>query len=223
MSNGEVAMIQKKEIEAEIKPVVREATALVISDQQSRDSAMLFLKNVKTMQKRVTDFFTPIKQAARAAWQKTVDGENELLKPLQDAEAHVKTKVIGFDREVERRRIEEQRRLQAIADEEARRERERLEKQAAKIKTPELREERLAAAAAVVAPVVEMAPVIEKQGGEATKKVWKARVLDAAKVPREWMIVDEKALNAFARATKGAKSVEGVQFYAEDVLSVSVK
>jgi hypothetical protein len=75
-------------------------------------------------------------------------------------------------------------------------------------------------AAAVVAPTVQIAQAAPKEKGESTRGIWRARVINAGEVPREWLIVDEKALAAFAKATKGAKQISGVQFYEDKSLSV---
>lgn len=76
-------------------------------------------------------------------------------------------------------------------------------------------------AAAITAPVVQVsAPA--KQAGEVARVTWKARVVDVSAVPREYMIVNESALQAMARATKGAIRVPGVEFYAESSLSVRI-
>ena len=76
-------------------------------------------------------------------------------------------------------------------------------------------------AAAVVAPTVQIAQAAPKEKGESTRGIWRARVVNAQEVPREWLIVDEKALASFAKATKGAKQIPGVQFYEDKSLSVS--
>ena len=135
-----------------------------------------------------------------------------MLKPLQDAESTLKRNLLTFHNEQERIRQEEQRKLQAAADEAARKERARLEREAAKLKTPELREERMAQAAAVIAPVVSVASVAPVVSGQSIRKTWTAKVVNAAIVPREWLVVNYKALDGFAKATRGAIPVAGVEF-----------
>lgn len=48
-----------------------------------------------------------------------------------------------------------------------------------------------------------------------TREVWRARVTDAALVPREHMIPDEAKLDRLAKAIKGPSHIPGVEFYAE--------
>lgn len=76
-------------------------------------------------------------------------------------------------------------------------------------------------ASAVVAPKVEayIPPVV----GQSSRTVWKARVVDASKVPREYLVVNEKMLDTVANETKGKVPISGVEFYAEQVMSARAK
>ena len=73
----------------------------------------------------------------------------------------------------------------------------------------------------VVAPKVEayIPPVV----GQSSRTVWKARVVDAFLVPREYLMVNEKVLDQVANATKGKVPIPGVQFYAEQIMSARAK
>lgn len=81
-------------------------------------------------------------------------------------------------------------------------------------------ETKLEQAAMVEAPVVEVASSTPRLAGIAARTTWKARVVNLAMVPREWMIVNQDALDKFAGATKGAVPVPGVEFYSEQGLAV---
>lgn len=196
------------------------AANLVVENNETRTGVIEGIKSVKKRREGIVKFFALMKAAAHNAHKAIVSKEKSYTDILDRVERVVKGKVLVYDHAKEKKRLEEQRRLQAVAEENARRERERLLKEAEKLKTPELKEQRLEAAAAVAAPVVEVAPVIERQKGEATRKIWKARVVDESLIPREWLVVDTKSLDAFARATKGIKSVSGVEFYEESSLSI---
>lgn len=206
-------------LRSEVAPVVQRATALAVTTPDAYAGAADFLKAVKAAQKRVTDFFGPMKAKAHAAWKEITATEASTLTPLTEAEVMVKRKMLNYAQAEEANRQAEQRKLQAAADEAARKERERLEKEAAKLKTPELREQRMEQAAAVVAPVVEVASVRPVVTGQSIRKTWRARVVDAKAVPREWLVVNDTALQAFARSTKGAVPVAGVEFFEEASLA----
>lgn len=217
------------ELKREIQPVCERAQAITIRTPDDRTAATDFLRAIKGAKDRVNTIFGPMVDAAHKAWKKATETRGSLLTPLDTAERTVKQTILAYDQEQERLRLQEQRRLQAIADEEARKERERLEKQAAKLKTPEKREERLEQAAAVVAPVVTI-PDAEKPKGEATRKVWKAKLIDinalilAASqgndVARSFLAFDQSAANRLAAATKGAVQTPGVEYYPEVSLAV---
>lgn len=72
---------------------------------------------------------------------------------------------------------------------------------------------------AEVKPVVQ-APKV-KIDGIKKMTIWKYRVDDINKVPREWLIIDEKKMNAFAKATKGSIPVEGITIYSEETIASS--
>lgn len=231
--NPALAVVKDDELDKQTAPVIAQARAIVVASPAQRTEAVEFAKKVKSAQKFIADYFAPMKEATHKAWKAVTEKEASHLTPLKQAEADLKQKILAFDAEVERKRREEERRLQAEADEKARRERERLEKEAAKLKTPELREERMAQAAAVVAPVIALAPVVEKQKGEATRKIWKARLTDKKALMKaasegndlaaSFLVFDEATANRTAAATKGAVPVPGIEWYEQASLALGGK
>lgn len=208
-----------KDYSVVVAPVVEQANGMVVSDQTTRRAAIVFLQAVKEAQRTVTAELEPLVKRAHDNWKAMVAYRDKYLTPLKQAEQTVKTVVSAFDAEEQEKRLQEQRRLQAEADAAAARERARLEKEAARLKTPELREDRLAQAQAVTAHVIQVqAP--ERQEGVAYRSTWKAVVLDPQAVPREWLIVNDQALQTFARATKGTVPVPGVRF--DEVRSLAI-
>jgi hypothetical protein len=84
-------------------------------------------------------------------------------------------------------------------------------------------------AAAVQAPVVQVAPAAPRQDGESTRKIWKGRIVNIKDVPRDYLLIFignipadkmEAAVNTFARSTRGNIPVPGIQFYEEKSLAV---
>lgn len=202
-------------IKSEVAPVVDQAASMVVNSAESYGLASDFLKRVKQAQVRVTAFFAPMKQKAYEAHKAITAQESETLKPLQQAESTVKRIMSEYYQTQERIRIAEQQKAQEAADDAARKERERLEREAAKLKTPELREHRLEQAAQVIAPMIQVATAVPVVAGQSVVKRWKAVVINVDLVPREYMVVNDTALQALARATKGAVKVAGVQFVEE--------
>jgi colicin import membrane protein len=184
------------------------------------------LKAIKTLAKQVEDKRTaitgPINDALREV--------NALFKPAKDwlaqAEKLLKGKLLDYQSEQTRIARE----AQAKADEEARKQREKLEQQAVKAeakgkaeKAEELREQ----AELREAPVVSSAaPKIE---GVSTREIWKAEVTDklaflkhvVEKRPDLAALVqlDQGGLNAQARSLKDALDLPGVKAVKESIIA----
>lgn len=103
-----------------------------------------------------------------------VEFRETFLRDLDGSKAKLRGKVVGWQRAEQARAAEQQRKLQAEADERARREREKLEAKAATYKTEEKREAALAAAQAVITPTV----TVEAPKVLGTRKTWTAGVAD---------------------------------------------
>jgi hypothetical protein len=148
--------------------------------------------------------------------------ENFFVDPIEAARKAVKGKVIAWQQEEQRKAAAEQARLQAIADEQARKERERLEAQAAKLKTPELKQEREEQAAQVIAPQIIIAA---PKSSVRMQTVVTCEIVDivefvkaAAVNPMLCGYIDQTALAAALKKAKQSNSmldVAGVKFGAK--------
>ena len=58
-----------------------------------------------------------------------------------------------------------------------------------------------------------------KRPGVAMRSIWKFRIVDAAKIPREYLVPDEVKIGAIVRAMKGEGAIEGIEMYEEKVVS----
>lgn len=173
---------------------------------------------------------------------------------LERAKNQIKRAMIAYDEEQRRIAAEAQRR----AEEEARKERDRLAAIAAEAqrkadeKAAEERRQAEAARAAgdlaaaakheqkaerveqraeervetlqTVASTI-VAPVIERETpkvkGISGRRVWKFRIKDASKLPREYTMPDEKKIGGVVRAMKGDTRIDGVEVWDEPDLSAS--
>lgn len=222
-------LISIEQLQTEMAPIIQRANAITVRNADDRSDAMEFTKAVKRGQETVTEYFKKSKSLTYASWKEVCRQESDLLDPLKAAEKRVKLTVTTYDDEEKDRRLAEQRRLQAEADERARKEREKLAREAAKLKTPELREERLEAAAAVTAPVV-MVAAPEKQKGEASRQTWHMRLTDKVALIQEaangnelaasLLEFNQSAGDQLARTIKGNVTIKGVAMYAKTSLSV---
>lgn len=214
----------------QVERVISWAKELKVTTATEYQLAVETIKQFKSLKNGIVAFFAPSKRQADDLHKTICTNEARFVKPLTEAENIAKDEIKRYLEAEERKRVEEQRKLQAEQDAKAAAERAKLEKQAERLKTPEKREERLAAAAAVTAPVVELAKTAPTVAGTAIKKTYKARLtslpeLVAAaaggnQVALSLLSYNESAANQFARSTKGSVNVPGVQFYPETGLSI---
>lgn len=202
------------------------ALSLTISTPAAHVSGQELIIAIGAMKKQVTEFFTPMKTAAHAAHKAVCDRENQTMKPLLDAQKELSSKLVAFERQVETDRRAEEERLriaaQAAAEAEAKAEAERLALEDA-VELEAAGD--IAGAEAVLAnpvpvlpryvPAPVVASPITRIAGAVGKETWKARVINPALVPREWLIVDEAGLNKHAANRKSMAVVPGVEFYPE--------
>jgi hypothetical protein len=211
----------------EIAKLEQWTKSVIVQTPDQRSMVYEAIQGVKSTKARVVAFFKDSKESAHATWKKIVANEKSFTDRLDAFEAAGKRAIIAYDQVEEQKRQAEQRRLQAIADEAARKEREKAEQEAARQR--QIEEEARAKAesarkAAESANAEERARLLReaapRQQGEATRSIWKCRVVDVAAIPREYMVPNEKALDGIAKATKGAIKIAGVEFYEEKSLSV---
>ena len=197
--------------------LVRAAKELKVYDAATYEAAGAFRVRCDTAAKLVETEIRPTIDAAHAAHKAACD----LLKKHQRAPLEAKafadaTMRVWVDEQARVRRAEQDR-LEAIERERIQAEADRL-----RIEATKLREEGHAKAARELAKkaaekaaepvIVEAAPVVAppKVAGMAIREEWFAEIVDRDLIPREYFILDEKALNAACRFTKERTRIPGV-------------
>ena len=193
-----------------------QAEARTIGCAVDYEAAAIELKAIKGKWSEIDDSRKALKRPIDEAAKRVQAFFAQPLDFLARAESILKRKMLDFQQEQDRLRREEQRK----ADEAARRERERIEAQAAKASAAG-RTERAAVletrAATVVAPVIQReAP---KVAGLSTRDVWRFEVTDEALVPREYLSVDERKIRGVVNSLKGSARIPGVRVYCEKSLA----
>lgn len=216
------------EIKQEALTIVEQTKVIKIIDQPTYDAAAsLLLDKIKPFRKRWQQYWDDVKKPAWAAYQAIQSKFNEGDKPLEAAEIAVKQEIRRWEAEQERVRQELQRKAEADARE--REEEERL--QAATLAeeagaTEDEVQEVLNAPTMSVAPPVE--PTYQKAVGVSSRENWKAKVTDMKKLcaaiakgqaPVTYVLANESALNARAKADKQTLNIPGVVAYNESVIS----
>lgn len=226
----EIAAPNEQELILQSKSLLDMAKMYVIDSPEMYQLAGDELKKIKAktkeldaQRKQITKPLDDAKAAVMALFKKP-------LEALTQAEGVLKNSLLSFDREQERKRQEEEKRLREIA----RAEQERLQAQAraAEEESRKLIEagkkeeaEQLAAKAATIEissysiPVPIVAQAQTKVAGISKRTIWKARVIKKESIPLEYMEPNQSALDKVAQATKGTIQIPGVEFYSEDILS----
>lgn len=181
------------------------------------------LKDRIRMRKLIVDFFAPLKQAAHEAHKRLTAAEKEKLNPIAMDEVYLKRAMALYKSEADAAAAK------ARAEAEARLRKEAEDRQLEEAARLEAAGQKKAAEAVLAMPtIVPMpaavggAPEIE---GVSYRTLWKAEVVGKqdllAFVLLNWetyshlVLVDESALNAFARSTKGNVNLPGVKIFAE--------
>ncbi len=187
------------------------------------------LKRIKAKAKELNDTRMSLTRPIEESKKKIIAFFREPLEYLARAEIAVKKAMIGWQTEQERIRREEEAKLAEIQRKEAERLQREADKEAARAESLKTDKAKAAAAAkaeelkaqaeatTAIAPTVES--TVEEVSGISTRKVWKFKIEDISKLPREYMIPDEKYIGQIVRASKGKKEIPGVKIYSEDVIA----
>jgi hypothetical protein len=204
---------ETQEIQEITSGVVKAAEKVVVDSNEGMLEATDILSWVSNAKKQVEDkrkfLVKPLNDHVKAI--------NEMFKgymaPLEQADGVLRKKVLIYRQEQERIRREEEERLRKEAEAEQK----RLEKQAKK------------EGAAPPPPPPPVAPSMPEQaktvhsgmGSVSTKMVWDFEIVDEVKVPRNFMIVNEKAIRAAVKA--GVRNIPGVKVYQKEELAVRAR
>lgn len=216
--------------EHERKVALVTAEGAAVTDAVSYQRVGERLVDVAAHRKDVEAWFKPLKDWFYRAHRMVCDRESEVLAPLRRFETDAKSNRLRLEQEDARRRREEEQRL---ADEARRVEQERLQREAELLEQrgePELAAQVLEEAVTMPAPVVTVASSLPVTKGISSRENWKwqpiggdtpqARARAVNLVPREFLCLDEKKLNAYAKAHGASAKIPGIQFYDAGTVAV---
>ena len=214
----QLALPDTKEIASTAMTLRSRAEAFAIETATGYAEGGDFLKQVRRVRTNIKDTFDPPIKAAHAAHRAMIAARDEHDKPLADAESIVKTRMGAWKAAEDGRREAQQR---AAREAERKAEEERVLAQAVELEA----ENRPAEAERVLAAPVEVAPVVirsavPKVAGVSTGKVWKWEIVDRELIPREYFVLDDKAIRAVVRSQKSQARIPGIRFYSENTVSV---
>ena len=171
-------------------------------------------KDGKALLKEIDEGYNDIIRAAHQLHKKAVARKAKYYSPVEDGVKFVKGLLERFDRDQEEKRQAEERRLREIArkEEEERRLQEAIEAEAngeTDISEAILEEP------VYIPPVIVQKEIPKVSGGPVYRTVWKFRIKDKDRIPKEYMIPDEVRIGAVVRAMKDQANIPGIEVYSE--------
>lgn len=206
-----------KEVTTLALSVPDQANAIIIKSNEDYSRAGQLLITIKGIRKKIEDTFKPIKQKMDAAKKEVLDQEKAADAPLAAAEAIIKPRIAQWNAEQEKIRKAEEDRLREIARKEEE-DRQIAAAIAAEQSGNKEEAEAIIEAPAYVPPVV-LAKTTPKVAGISFTKNWKFRIVDEAKIPRQYMIPNETMIGAIVRNSKGVIQIPGIEAYSVDSVS----
>lgn len=162
------------------------------------------LKRLEELKKSLTDPINQSLKRIRGLFAPAEEAGEKYLRAIKDAHN-------AYVMEEQRKARAEEARLAEIARKEAEELKEKAKDEAFAGNTEVAQDlEQQAEETETLVPTV--AANVRKVDAVAMKTYWSAEVVDINLVPREYMIVDQKKLNALAVATKGPSNIAGVRF-----------
>ena len=201
--------------------ITEQALATVILTPAHYESAVELLNVAAAFKAEVKAVFDPICDAANKAHKAATKARKDQMAPFIEAEKVIKERLNGYDLEQERiKRAEEARRERERREQEAkvRAEQDRLLEEAAKLEAEGKTDEAgaLVDDAADIQDEFEAAPEIVVQTvtpkGVSYIDNWKAEIVNAVAVPRQYCTPDQRMLDNLAKGNKGENAPAGVRF-----------
>lgn len=201
----------------EIVQMIAPARALKVTDPASCKSAVDAGKQIATLRKK----FEEKRKELVKPLNDTVDETNAYVKslvaPLLVTEEHLKGEVKLFQAKIAAEQAAERQRLADLKAEADRKAREA----AASLEGPSADPVAFAQAhlqnVQLQAQIDRETKVLDQTKLKGARKVWKFEVLDPAIVPREFLMVDEKAIRA--AIAEGARTIPGVNIFQDTSIS----
>lgn len=204
----EVQPIQVGQVESitlDCKHLLANSEVLTISNQDELDNANSVLKVIKEKIKELDTGRKEITQPLELAKKRVIALYKTPLELLQKAESLIKRGMIAFTEKAEAERRKQQEELRKRIEAKA----ERAEAKGKVEKAEEIRQQ---------AELTTVVSSVEKPANISFQEIWRAVVIDETKIPREYLCIDQKKLDAVARATKGSITIPGVICKSEKII-----
>lgn len=221
--------VQLPDMSAKVSNWPETARRTVVSDEDSARDAADLLQGITLLEKEVKATFDPICDSAHKAWKAATGARAKHLQPLEEASSIIRRTIADWKLEEDRKRREEQERIQAQLHREAE---ERRLAEAAVIRERTGSEEAAMEVLEAPLPVQRYVPPAApsmKGTGISVRKVLKGKVVNKAKflahvVQRpellELVDVNQGALNKLVGALGARANFPGIEVYEEATTAV---
>lgn len=200
---------------------------VAIPDIAHADAAANLLKSCVLMKSKIKAVMDPIVDAAFKAHRTATAKRNELIKPVEEGEAHLKRLLGDFQLREEERVRREREEAEAAARAELEAQKKAIEEQAiraaAALEEAGLKDESEKTLVRAQQEILDKQSVevtapassAYKPAGMASRDVWKWKVVDVSKVPSKYLMVNEKLINAEVKVQKDKTDIPGIEVYRE--------
>ncbi len=202
--------------------LTNQANIATIESTESYQDAAELKRAIRMLRKTIDGKFKEPVAQAYAAHRSMIALKKQVDDPMLKAETTITNKMRSWDDEQDRLQREEEKRLR---DEQLKAEEERQAAEAKALaeaeKLSEAGNEQAADAVLDAVPPPTPAPVpvaprvIPKTPGVTPRHVWKFEIVSPDAIPREFLIPDDRAIQAIASSRKENAVIPGVRFYSE--------
>ncbi len=218
---------EEKNLGKEATSIEKAAASFIIRTDDDYVSAGEFTKNVKSFQKKVEEYWEPMRASTYSAYKAVMDHKKDMLDPLKKAESVIKKKMGGYQMEQKRKAKEQEEMLRRLAQEEL--DRKLAEAAEAEGSGDAFGAEFAMAEAEVMDNIAQTATVTSKTTkvrGVSHKTAWEITKIDLSKLPTDFAGVlirpaDEKAIMKLIKESGGNVKIPGVEY--EETVSISVR
>lgn len=211
----------------EVSLIERQAQSVTVACDADYSAAGDLTKSVKQMQKKIKDYWEPLRVSTKAAYDEILLHKKQMLEPLEAAEKILKNKMSHYSMEKERERKAQEEAMRRMARQEMER---KLDEAIIAESAGDIVGVEYAMAEAEVLEGVSNNGGIKAQGpkveGISQSKTWKITGIDSSKVPItfggiEIRPVDERSVMRIIKESKGTIQIPGIQY--EETVSISVR
>lgn len=216
---------ETERVAGEARGLTARASALQVTDAGSYGAAAELRRACRGVLGAIGAVYRPLAKTLHEAHGHILAQERAQMAPVEAADRQLAARMLAWQDAEERRAREERRRLEELAREEAEAARREAETQALEDAAALERGGCHEAAAEVLedaasqppaeAPCIVVMSSVPKVIGISQRETWRFEVTDAAVIPREYLIPDEKRIGGVVRAMKGATRIPGVRVWPE--------